>query len=243
MKNLIKACIAMAAFAAIFVVPSVASATSPELTHPTGSTVPVGTNIIATNVAHSTTSEITKFTNNLGATVECQTATLTGKVITNTGTHIVGEITTAEFKNKTSSTCSSELGNVTVTPSHTSIPCHTPTGSTQRCTLPLCITASNLKDEFEVFGQVEGDCDNGKKGPIFFTLDTVLAGPCSYERAAALVGTYTTHPADAILTVTPGQTLNKVTGGGFCPSSGSLDMAFTMTTDVEGIEKEPIYIS
>ena len=233
--KLVKACIALAAFAAIFVVPSVASA-SPELTHPTGSTVPVGTKIIATNVEHSGTSKITKMTTSIG-NIECSTATMTGEVTSNTGTHIAGDITTVEFKGTPGEPNSAHCfggfgGNTTVTPSHTTNPEHNGVQS-----LPWCITANELNDKFTVRG---GKCSE-KERALTFQLHTVTAGTCSYEKAS-VTGTYTTHPADAILTIT-GQEFTKVTGGAFCAASGKLDMAFTMTTDNNGVSGEPLYIS
>lgn len=233
--KLLKACIALAAFAAIFVVPSVASA-SPELTAPTGTTY--SGNIIATNVAHSTTSEITKMVTAIG-NIECATATLTGEVETNSGTHIAGNITTAEFFGKPGvkphgAHCFGGFGgNTTVTPNHTVNPEHNGVKS-----LPWCVTANELNDKFSVRG---GKCSEIAR-PLTFTLHTASVGSCGYEKAS-VTGTYTTHPADAILTI-ENQEFKKITGGAFCPGSGKLTMAFTLTEDLAGnVEGNPIYIS
>jgi hypothetical protein len=220
--KLVKACIAMAAVVALFVVPSMASA-SPELGETVGGVftkTPVGTNIIATNVAHSATVKTTKFTTPI-TTVECTTATLTGPVTSNTGTHIAGEITTAEFGNN-GAPCTSGLGNTSVTPSHSSNPTHNGVGS-----LPMCLTANTANDKVTVRG---GKCSEASR-PLTFALHTAIAGTCSYQRAS-LTATYTTHPADAVGTVDANQPFTKITGSGFCPAEGSLDMAFTLTTDL-----------
>ena len=231
--KLVKACIAMAAFAALFVVPSVASAI--QLTHPTGTTAAVGTLIQGTNVAHSTTGINTVMRTPLG-NIECATATLTGKIVKNAanGTHVVGTIETAEFRgtpkpegaheNTGHCTAPGGFGTTTVTPNHTTNPVH-PAGVGS---LPWCITAGS-KDEFSVYGEAEGSCTSGATRPLVFTLHTTLLGACTYSKAS-VTGTYTTHSAAAITTIS-GQEFTKVTGSGFCPATGKLDMAFTLETD------------
>lgn len=240
--KLFKACIALAAFAALFVVPSVASA-SITLTAPTG-TVYNG-NIIATNVAHANTATETVMTTSLGD-LKCTTATITGKVVVNNGTHVVGTIETAEFRRTAGSatdtshcTAPGGLGTVTVTPSHTSNPSHTPTGGTAHSSLPWCITAGG-EDSFTVYGEAGGSCTSGSTRPLTFTLHSSVLGTCAYEKAS-VTGTYTTHPAGVTATIN-NQEFKRITGSGFCPSSGKLDMAFTLTTDINGVEGEDVYI-
>jgi hypothetical protein len=244
MKNLIKACIALAAFAAIFVVPSMASAAR-ELTAPTGTRVPVNTNIIATNVEHGAeTKTQTVMTTPLGK-IECTTATITGKVLVNNGTQVLGTVETAEFRRTAGSatdtahcTAPGGLGTVTVTPSHTS----DNQGEGTPASLPWCIEAG-AEDTFEVWGEKEGSC--AKKVPLTFTLHSTLVGTCRYEREKPVIGTYTTHPADAIVTIKDQEFVKKpgaIGGGAFCPASGKLDMAFTLWKEVNGVETEAAYI-
>jgi hypothetical protein len=223
MAKLIRACIAMAAFAAIFVIPSAASA-SPELTHPTGTTVKVGELIEGVNVAHAETPTTTIFTAAGGLEVKCTTAFLTGEVTSNTGTKIAGNITTADFSATpgvtphTSHCDGGSLGKVTVTTA-----------------VPWCVTAEGTKDQFSVWG---GKCSEAAKN-ISFTLHTAI-GECVYGKAS-VGGTYTTHPSDAILTVNKGESFSRTNNNFFCPTSGSIDMAFTLTID--GNTSTPIYIS
>jgi hypothetical protein len=237
MTKLIRACIAMAAFAAIFVLPSMASA-SITLTHPTG-TVYNG-NIIATNVAHSGTPTQTVLTTNLGKVV-CGSATITGKIIQNNGTHVLGTVETANFAGTHEKTTTGHCGGegfvgstVTPTPSHTS----DEQGSGRPASLPWCITAG-AEDKFEVWGEVEGSCTNGKTRPVTFTLHGSLT--CGYEKAI-VVGTYTTHPADALVTIE--QTFSRRAGeSAFCPSTGTLKMSFTLTAETKTNEETaPVYI-
>jgi hypothetical protein len=238
--RLIKACIAMAAFAAIFVVPSVASAI--QLTHPTGTTTPTGTLLLATNVKHSNTELTTIMKTGVG-NVECETATLTGELTKNeaNGAAVEGNITTAEFYGKPGQTpphpagqkCAGGFGGDTaVTPNHTINSCHTPSGGTEHCSLPWCLKAG-AENTFTVRG---GKCNETPR-PLTFTLHTEKVGTCSYQKAS-VTGTYTTHPADAIGTITA-QKFERTTGI-FCPASGELFMAFTLGTDPK--DTEPFYI-
>lgn len=80
-------------------------------------------------------------------------------------------------------------------------------------------------DKFTVRG---GKCSEAARS-LLFTLDSAIAGTCTYQKAS-VIGTYTTHPAAAVLTI-QNQTFTRVTGGNFCPPEGSLDMAFTLETD------------
>lgn len=233
--RLIKACIALAAFAAIFVVPSIASATSPTLFETTagGSNdlVPVGTKVVATNVAHSGTALTTKLVSSAG-NIECETATVTGTVTKNGAGVIQGEVTTAEFRGTSSNPhgtihCNGGFGGLTtVTPSHT---------SDETASLPWCMRATE-GDRFEVTGGTCAQQDEGKPKALNFRLHTATLGTCDYVRAAAtgpVIGTYTTHPADAVVTINGGENakFTKTAGSIFCPNTGELFMAFTLTTD------------
>jgi hypothetical protein len=242
--KLIRASIALVAFAAIIVVPSMASAASPTLCETVGGTcnnVAVGTQVLATNVAHSNTVTETVMTTALGD-IKCTNATITGEVEKNTGGHVVGTISTVEFR-RTAGKLANEahcsgpggLGTITVTPNHTSDKLHNGIAS-----LPWCITAAGLQNQFIVYGKVEGSCLNGKTRPLTFTLHSSVLGACSYEKAQ-VEGTYTTHPSDAVLTIHD-EEFKKITGSGFCPVSGKLDMAFTLATDEKEVSGAPLYI-
>jgi hypothetical protein len=234
--KLVKACIAMAAFAALFVVPSVASAVS--VTSPTGTVAPVPLPLIAKNVAHAGTVQTTLMKTGLG-NVECETATMTGELIKNSGGVVEGNITTAEFSGKPNSVhgvhCAGGFGgDTTVTPNHTTNPAHN-AGSGAVSSLPWCLKPG-AEDTFTVRG---GLCSEATR-PLTFTLHTATAGSCSYQRPS-VTGTYTTHPADAVATIS-GQKFTKTTGGIFCPGEGELFMAFTLTTDSNGTPGTPVYI-
>lgn len=226
--KLIKACIAMAALAALSVVPSLAQGV--VLTHHTGTVAPVGTLIEAKNVAHTNTTTQTVFTTSIG-NVTCTSATLTGVVTKNKEGVGQGEITTANFAGtiftSTTGHCSGNFimgEKVTLTPSHT---------SDEDKSLPWCVTANNAKDEFFVKG---GAC-GGVARPVTFTIHGNLT--CTYE-AAEIRGTYTTHPADAIGTISAQEVERSANSSSFCPPNGTLDMAFTIFTD--GKPNEPFYL-
>jgi hypothetical protein len=227
--KLLKASIALAAFAAVFVVPSIASA-GPTLTAPTG-TAYKGTYIEAENVG------VTKMTlpAGIGGSVECQTATMTGDLTTNSGGHVSGDIETVEFRGRPkqanpheSNQCDSPLGAVSVTPNHTTNPKQGGVGS-----LNWCLTANTNDNKFTVRG---GNCTEATR-PLTFTLHTPI-GECAYSKAS-VTGSYTTHPNDAVLTLSE-QEFTKSVGSAFCPGSGKLDMSFTLRTD--DANTQPMYI-
>lgn len=227
--KLVRATIALAAFGALLVVPSIASA-SPEQTCPTGTKCPVGTLFEAKNIAHSTTPTQSVLSTSLG-NATCGTATLTGTLTKNSGTEIQGEITTAEFggthEKTTAGHCqgTGAFGSQPVlTPNHT---------SDEDKSLPWCLTLNNAKDEFSVRG---GKC--GEPRPLTFVLH-VDGGKCTYE-AAEIKGNYTTHPADAIATIN-GAKAKKAGGSIFCPAEGTLSAALTIF--IHGKPTEPLYIS
>lgn len=233
MKNVIRASIATMAFAAVFVVPSVASA-SPELTHPTGTTAPVGTLIEMKNVAHSSTPKAFTTVSGAMGTFECATTTLTGELTKNSGTQIQANITTAEFRGTPAEPNSAhcwQFGGyaVTLTPNHTQNPTHNGIGS-----LPWCFTVEGAQDEFSIRG---GKCSEAAR-PLVFVYHSAVAGACTFQKSV-LSGTYTTHPSDAIFTVQK-ENFTKVTGNVFCPGAWEMVWAFTMTTDGNNT---PLYIS
>jgi hypothetical protein len=235
MMKLVKVFIAMMALAAFLVAPSVASAISPTLGETTedGTThlVPVGTKVIATNVEHAGTVKTTVWKSNLG-NLECETATWTGTVTKNSGGSVTVEIETADYRGDPSNPgihCSGGFGgDITVTPSHTSA-----------LGLPWCLHFT-AEDKFTVTG---GKCSEATKA-LKFALHTATLGTCSYERSVAtgpITGSYTTHPANAVLTIVGANAkFTKTAGSVFCPSAIENFVAFTLTTDetVGGVEKE-----
>jgi hypothetical protein len=213
-RKLITACMALAAFGAFVVMPSVASA-SPVLTHPAGTPVPVNTKIVGT--LEPGTESI--FTSSLG-NINCTHATLTGTVASNTGSHIAGDISSAVWGGSEAETkCKSWAGAVKPTP----------TG------LPWCITATGTKHTFTVRG---GKCSEAAK-PLSFTLD-FPSFTCGYERTTPVNGTFTTGTPSTLKIADQG--FARVHGGFLCPSEGRLDMGFYLYTD-DGKHTEPMGIS
>ncbi len=226
MSKLVKACIGLAAFVALVVVPAAASA-APLLTAPTGTSVPVGANIVGKNVGN------TVMTNSSGEPlVTCEKAEMTGTLNENSGTSIRGTIETANFTNKAATECTGSIGATTVT--------------TNPATngLPWCIEAKSTfaKDEFRVRGN---SCASAAR-PIRFVLDvTTIFGTisCTYQRAATepITGTYTTHPEDARMTISK-VNFPLLEGGFGCPESGALDMTFTLERETGGGLFDTAYI-
>jgi hypothetical protein len=245
-KKLITAAPGLVAFAAL-ALPAAASATSPVLTHPTGTAYcPNGSNtckLTGTNIGN------TKFKSGGSTLSECTTAKLTGWVAKNKETHIEGNITTATFSGNGAEFDGMNeclgffgFGNLTPTtngthPLGTKVDNEDVTHGT-----PWCMTAGGElgANEFTIRG---GTCDETSR-TMTFVLASTSAGTCKYERTTAIRGNYTTvSKGDAIFTLTSTNTLFTGEAGnpGGCSASGSLEMSFTMETD--SATPEPLYIS
>jgi len=106
-RKLIAACLTIAAFAAMVIVP--AASASPVLTNAKGERVPVGTEIHAVVVGNGV------FTG--GFNITCSGGEGSGKVTANSGTKIKGEIPANNLKlsgTGSGGDCTSALGNVSV---------------------------------------------------------------------------------------------------------------------------------
>jgi hypothetical protein len=215
-KKLIAACMAIVAFAALAMASSASA--KPVLTQPTGTVLATGTTITATNVGE------TIMTTSLG-NVTCSTATLGGKVTrNNTAEGIEGNVESATFAGtgelaagEPDKECTSWTGGVSVTP-------NPPTNG-----LPWCIKAVEANDNLQIRGN---SCASAAR-PIRFTLvfTSGFIGTCTYQRIEPLAGTLRTDLVageDALGSISA-QEFTKFEGGGGCPSSGKLDMTFTLT--------------
>jgi hypothetical protein len=227
-KQLIVACLALAAFA---VVPSLASA-KPVLTHPTNTVAPVGTSITATNVGNSV------LTNGLG-TITCTTAILTGSLTSNsTANGIQGTITKADFGGTTGKTI----------PGDTEPEC-TGTGfyaggAGITTNPPYCLQATGTTDTIAVRG---GGCGGVLGKPKFRLSVTTIFGTvtCEYASTAAegLTGSLVTDTSgqEAQGTLTE-QGFSLSGGGGECPSEGKLTLTVRLETDL-GPSFTPLFVS
>jgi hypothetical protein len=245
-KKLITAALGLVALAA-FALPAAASATSPVLTHPTGTAYcPNGGTtclLTGTNIGN------TKFKSGSSTLSECTTAKITGYLVKNKETHIEGNVTTAtfsgageEFNGMHECLGFFGFGNLTPTtngthPAGTKIDNEDVENGT-----PWCMTAGGElgANEFTVRG---GTCAEAPR-KITFILDSTVAGTCKYERTTAIKGTYTTDDTgDAIFTLLPANTgfTGEAGNPGGCTASGSLEMKFTMETD--SVTAEPLYVS
>jgi hypothetical protein len=234
---------ALAAFVAFAVAPSVASAAnSPVITHPTGTVLnPTG------KTCGTTSNAICIKGTNLGETImrsaaeggtvltRCTTSVMTGALTKNENNTVEGNVTSATFSGSGSAVngvneCTGTFGNITVTTAVAN-------------GLPWCMrsTATMAEDEFQIRG---GLCSVASR-EIRFILDSTTAGECTYGRTAAIIGRYTTDTpvnenSDAIVHIT-GQKFERKAGGFLCPTEGYLEMSFTLETDTE--KAEPLYFS
>ncbi|HET9677611.1 MAG TPA: hypothetical protein VFP21_08925 [Solirubrobacterales bacterium] len=205
-KKIMLACMAIAAFAALVVVPAASAATLTD----GGSALATGTSITGKNIGNTlfTAGELT---------VTCSSADIPGTLTTNSGGAVAGEIAAGapSFTGTgTSSDCTSPLGSVK------------PTVNSK-----LCLSVAKGTDA----GTVDG-CKNasGVVQPITFTLNVTNIVSCKYETTGTppqIAGTITTTPADAAVTLVE-QPATREAGQNtlFCPESGALDMEFELTT-------------
>jgi hypothetical protein len=248
-KKLITACLGLAALAA-FALPAIASA-SPVLTHPTGTVYPASSPtetceksgkgcITATNVGEAS------FFNAAGTMelAKCTKAIMTGTVTKNTGTLIEVDVRTLTVEgtgalNDGMPECTGgPAGNFTVTTNGTHEGVKIDEGTVASGT-PYCLKSA-ASDKFTLRG---GTCTQEARAITFITAATFPA-ECKYSRAAAIEGSFTTHPEDAVLSVAPGAgtTFTGEAGNSFiCPVSTSLKMSLTLETDKA--PAEPMYIS
>jgi hypothetical protein len=229
--------------------------------HPAGTTCaakPEGC-ILATNISNT----ILKSDPAAGEPVilaECTKATMTALLTKNNGTEVEADITTATFEGGSAGgkingmeECNGTFGPMVPTTNGTD-----PVGTkidnedVENGT-PWCLKSNGnmADDEFQIRG---GTCSEAAK-KITFILDTTLSAgvvtQCKYERGSGepVKGTYTTHATgEAILSVTakagtlPDTTFKGEAGNNvLCPATGTLEMSFTLETDVT--PAAPIYIS
>jgi hypothetical protein len=229
MKKILKACVVMAAFAAVFVVPSIASAAKATVTSPTGVT-PAPTHASPLAITGNNVGNTVMTNSSKEALVTCATAKMEGNLETNTHAAIEGTITAASFfgkpGNHASTECEGSIGATTVT--------------TNPATngLPWCLRSTEAMgaDEFQVRG---GGCTSASR-PIRFTLHvTTIFGTisCTYQKGTAIIGKYTTHPLSTSPTVMSISAVGfPLLEGGFgCPGEGFLDMSFALSSGANGV--------
>lgn len=229
MSKLIKACIALAAFAAFAVVPSIASATNDGILD-----APTNTPLAPTHekpipiVGKNVGATLMKDAPGGNVLVECTSAELTGHLETNQGTptsesKVEGTITTAKFESpghSATNECTGSLGTTLVTPA--------PLAETG---LPWCLrsTAAMKTDEFQLRG---GGCTSAARAITFQLHVTSLGLTCNYQRLTnePIAGTYATHPSAGQASVADVK-FERHNSSGFCPAAGYLTMTFNLTSE------------
>lgn len=245
MSKLFKACLALAAFAALAVVPATASAVNdPLVTYPAGTklavshALPVG--VVGTSVG---TTKMWDSAEGGTKLTECATATMTGNLETNTGTGpgtgaVEGNVTSATFSgtpaNHAASHCEGSLGNITVN------------ANPATNGLSWCLRSTTAMATDRV--QIRGNACTSASRPIRFVLTahTIFGSvTCTYQRSAAIEGSYTTSPSQtevSIGTATPRVEFPLLEGSFLCPSKGFLEMSFRLYRDVAEHVKHPLLI-
>ncbi|HEY6729807.1 MAG TPA: hypothetical protein VI039_02155 [Solirubrobacterales bacterium] len=214
-KLLLMACIALSA-----VLPPAAQAVNkPEVTYPTGTKLETNKNIQAVNVGEP------KVTWG-GNTITCTSSKWKGTLKKNTGTEVEADVESATFNSGGECTTGALGASIKTTP--------------EKNGTPWCLRSTpELADtEFQIRG---GKCSGAVQpiGLVISTTQTVVTEKCIYEQEEPLVGTYQTHPNDAVFSLFEAP-FNWVLGSFvFCSGGLSIDAAFTFERAGSG----PIYIS
>jgi hypothetical protein len=222
MRKVTMVSLAFGVYIALVAAPGAAVALSPVITHPTGTPLSVnikgGVGFKATNVG------VTKLTLPTGGAVECSTASMTGAITINSEGRIEADVEAVSFSGtSTELACTGSLPVARVT-----VP-----------SVPWCIKAGVglPTDGFEIRG---GKCTEPSRS-VTFIIDTGLS-QCKYEKAS-VSGTITTDTQgqDAALDIAESEFKGETGNPPTCPSSGKLDMTYTLETDSGAAE--PLYFS
>jgi len=203
----------LACLAVFAILPASAGATNtPELTYPTGTRLATEKSVRGSDIGDLT------FTGSNG-TVTCTTAFPTGTLTKNNGTELEASL------NSFSMTGSGGDGR-----------CKGASSETYVSFLSSCLrsTPEMTEDEF----QIRGHSCSEASAPLTVTFAT--PGECIYERSSPITGTYSTHPEDAVLTVT-GAEFTKKSGSLLCATAMKFDDSFTFERSSEGTN--PLYLS
>jgi hypothetical protein len=222
-KKLIGGCMVLTALFAYAVMPAMASA-SPEIGETSGGVfmrLATGTRFIGTNVGEL------KFTGSVN--VGCDHGSLTGELHVNSGSEITGNITGVQANGTgTSTDCTAGGESTRVTWSVA--------GSGHE--LPWCLKSTG-EDKFTVRGN---SCTNPSR-PVTIAFDyTGIGLTCKYKKEGTFSGSFETDTSgqDAVLTMSEQEVKSTSEGNNiFCPTSGKLDMSFTLETDGTNI---PLYV-
>jgi hypothetical protein len=234
-RKLLVVRVTLAVLAACALVPAIAAATNdPDLTFPTGTMLATGGKFKGTNV---TSGPI--FTSNSGAALlECSKQESTGTLTKNNGSEVEADIESLTVSG---------------------------TGPEGRCTgtgvlpatdwifnpgtngLPWCLksTPTMKDDEVQIRG---GSCSAASRPMRLIQLTTIetFEKPtdvieCVYERTAAITGSYSTDPEDALLNMTGAEWI-KTAGGVACAVAWTIDFKF-LTLERDEAPASPFYIS
>lgn|GEM_PF-647276 len=225
-RKLISTLLGIAALASL-AGPAIASATNtPTLTVPTGTDAALGTKLVGTSA------DPTLLGTGGETILTCASATLTGELTKNSGGIVEGSITSATF-----------VGTEPPVGAEPDKACVGVFTASVTATLPLCARATTTMntDEFQIRG---GKCPEAAKAIVFHLYVSFdPTKPCTYERAASspITGTFSTHPSDAVLTVTAtaaASGFTRVAGSFLCPSSVILKMSATLESE----SVQPAYI-
>src|SRR4051794_2689505 len=164
-----------------------------------------GVNVAAGSAVQGQNESSTEFIGGFG--VGCSYTRMVGTVTENSGTSIKLTIPS---------------GGVTLKGTATSEDCTSPLGPVKwTINSELCFATTKTADQIEVTG-----CE-GKV--VTFTLSITGSVACKYE-ASKVLGTFTTSPAEAKITITNQPASGEATNSFICPGGGELSMVSKITT-------------
>lgn len=192
-------------------------------------TFPTGTKLGTETAIRAKTTGAIKLTGAAGESLlECSSGETAGTLKKNSGTEIEANIESAFFTGTgTEGTCTSPFGNTEWT-------LNSATNG-----LPWCLRATSAMAANEF--QIRGNNCAGVSRPIRIVVETTAVTNCSYERKAAITGTYTTHPEDADLHLGNAILLETEPRKAACADETTMDASFTLERDEAGTH--PVYVS
>jgi hypothetical protein len=195
----------------------------PTLTYPTGTKLAGEPKLRGLAVGSITLTDL-----NGNTLLSCTAGETTGTLRKNSGTEIEMSIESGAYTGTgTDGACTTSFGDTKWTINASS-------------KAPWCLRATSAMaaDEFKLGS---GGCPSGT-GAIKLTAEpTAPLVMCTYERKAAIAGTFTTHPEDATLKFGDSVLLEKEPRSPSCPDETQMDASFTLERDEAG--SHPMYIS
>jgi len=229
-NRIVAACVAVAAFAALAVIPSLASA-SPVVTE-SGARVKATTPDGVNTIIRGSTVGVQVLSTGLG-NVNCEKSTIEGELVKNTGTDFTATLTTFDYSgdDPEEAKCTTSISDFAGGKVTAKVEVETPA---------FCLHSVSGVDHVLIYGEVKTPvgkhCENTSDRTtigfnlIFTTHTGGSFATCTYQRPVTepLTASYTTTTGDTL--VMTNQKFTKSAGGVLCPNTGEYTGTYTITT-------------